>query len=340
MNMSLSTPLKIRLLLTPLLLTSLLTPTLYTPLLTKFWTFLRSNALYRASIFETLWTVLCYAIIEPSITAIFLRHPEWRFSSSSGKKRGKPRGMRRPSHRKAEIFLYIAPLLAMDLTMIKKFADVELNNILLSGNYAASAYDFYSSSSVNSTTSQLFTPRKSFLLPTIHNFSTASPLQLTRALPEFAPSSRRLTLELIASFLIYDFLFFLFHLSLHCLPVLKHYHATHHAHDTQLNPQVTNQLSVFERLGLVLLANFSLNIIGAHVLTRTVFVPVFVWLLVELHCGMDVPWGYEKVLPKGWGGGARKHMRHHNKGDGGFEPFYCWWDGVWELISRGKTRVE
>jgi len=42
----------------------------------------------------------------------------------------------------------------------------------------------------------------------------------------------------------------------------------HHSH-AELNPQITNQLDIGERLGLVLLANFSLNIIGSHVLTRT-----------------------------------------------------------------------
>ena len=101
-------------------------------------------------------------------------------------------------------------------------------------------------------------------------------------------------------------------------------------HDTQINPQVTNQLSIPERLGLVLLANFSLNIIGSHVLTRTIFVPVFVWLLVEVHCGMDLPWAYDKILPRGWGGGARKHAMHHRTGEAGFEPFFCICDALWE----------
>ena len=154
-----------------------------------------------------------------------------------------------------------------------------------------------------------------------------------------SPSSRRLAIELIASFFIYDTMFFLFHLSLHIIPPFRRWHATHHSHDAQLHPQVTNQLSIFERLGLVMLANFSLNVIGAHVLTRTLFVPIFVWLLVEIHSGMDLPWGYEKVLPQGWGGGARKHMRHHNVGEGGFEPFFCWWDTLWETVtSNAKTK--
>jgi cholesterol 25-hydroxylase len=125
------------------------------------------------------------------------------------------------------------------------------------------------------------------------------PLQTCRALPLYASSSQQLVLELVTS------------LALHTIPHLRGLHAPHNA---QLNPQATNQLHVFERLGLVLLANFSVNVNGSHVLTRPVLVPVFVWLLVEIHSGLE--------LPKGWGGGARKHWMHHRGGEGGFEPFF------------------
>lgn len=57
----------------------------------------------------------------------------------------------------------------------------------------------------------------------------------------------------------------------------------------------------------MLLANFSVNVNGSHVLTRPL-VPAFVWLLVEIHSGLE--------LPKGWGGGARKHWMHHRGGEG------------------------
>jgi len=338
MPTSFSTATQIRLIVAPLLFTAILLPQAYQPFLDILWRFLLGTSPYNWSTFETIWTVFLYAAIEVSITVVFMNHPDWRFIRPSPKtsklstgspSRSRPRGMRRPSRRIGEIALYITPLLALDLTMIKKFADVDMAAILASGGYDLRAFD-----AIDGTTTTSHPP-KTFLVPTLHNFTASSPIQLTRALPSSPPSSRRLVLELIASFLIYDCLFFLFHLSLHKLPGLKAFHAKHHAHDAQLNPQVTNQLTVVERLGLVLLANFSLNIIGSHVLTRTVFVPVFVWLLVEIHCGMDIPWGYEKVLPHGWGGGARKHMRHHNVGEKGFEPFFSWWDGVWEWAISG-----
>jgi len=43
-------------------------------------------------------------------------------------------------------------------------------------------------------------------------------------------------------------------------------------------------------------------------------VPVFVWLLDEIHSGLE--------LLKEWGGGARKHWMHHRGGEGSFGPFF------------------
>ncbi|KAK5074485.1 hypothetical protein LTR70_010199 [Exophiala xenobiotica] len=334
-------------------------PALYQPSLDHLWAALKSNAFYQASTFETFWTVLCYAVIEPLITVVFLQHPEWRLAAKHKKTDGpvsrpdgmggpssrlpqglayifpplfldltkkmdepasRPHGMRRPASRLLEGLTYIVPLLLLDLTMIKKFAGVPLEAMLSSGNYDPAL----ARSNCGGNTCQV-----NFLMPSVHNFSFSSPLQTQRALPDVAPSSRRLALELVASFVIYDAAFFAFHLAMHVLPGIRLWHAPHHTH-AEIHPQVTNQLHIFERMGLVLLANFSLNIIRSHVLTRTLFVPLFVWLLVEIHSGLDLPWGYEKVLPRGWGGGARKHARHHAGGEGGLEPYFEWCDGALE----------
>lgn len=337
-TLKLNTTQKIRLVLITVLSTSILFPSAFDPILELVWSTLRGMSFYQWSTFETIWTVFCYAAIEISLTVVFINHPEWRLSSSERKltrddksPRSKPRGMRRPSRRTGEILLYMAPLLVMDLTMIKKFADVPLADMLISGNYDVD--NLLAQTEERSLASNALLG-KSFLLPTLHNFTASSPVQLVRALPLEPPSSRRLTTELIASLLIYDSLFFAFHLALHVIRPLRRWHAPHHFHDRQIHPQVTNQLSVFERLGLVMLANFSLNIIGSHVLTRTLFVPLFVWLLVEIHSGMDLPWGYDKVLPPGWAGGAKGHMKHHAEGGGGFEPYFSWLDKLWELITN------
>ncbi|KAF2257888.1 hypothetical protein CC78DRAFT_481216 [Lojkania enalia] len=329
---------KIRAILVPVVLSAILLPQLYQPFLSALWHFLQTNAIFRLSVFETLWTVFLYAAIEVPMTIVFLRHPEWRFAvresqkinakGSSGENAlARPRGMRRPSRRLREIAIYMAPLLLMDLTMIKKFADVPLEQMLESGNYHIT----FATTQTNDTSTSPYP--KTFLVPTLHNITFSSPLQTQRALPKNPPTSRRIVLELALSFFIYDFLFFLFHFSLHILPGIKSWHAPHHRH-SEIHPQVTNQLHIIERLGLVLLANFSLNIIGSHVFTRTLFVPIFLWLLVEIHSGLDLPWGYDKILPTGWGGGARKHALHHAGAGGCYEPYFAFWDGLLERWSR------
>ncbi|KAF2240561.1 hypothetical protein BU26DRAFT_572508 [Trematosphaeria pertusa] len=316
---------RIRVVAGTLFASAVLVPAAYQPLLTGVWSWLEQNTVYRLSTFETLWTVFLYAAIEVPLTVVFLRRPEWRFAvqeSAPACSKRRPPGMRRPSRRLREMAVYVAPLLLLDLTLIKKFADVPLERMLESGNYHVPAHRH----------------RATFLAPTLHNMTASSPLQTRGALPSLPPTSRRVALELAASLVIYDALFFLFHCALHLLPGLRRWHAPHHRH-AEIHPQVTNQLHVVERLGLVLLANFSLNIIGSHVFTRTLFVPIFVWLLVEIHSGLDLPWGYEKILPRGWGGGARKHMLHHAGGDQGYEPYFTLWDGLLHRIAYSASKT-
>ncbi|KAL8764546.1 MAG: hypothetical protein Q9209_007977 [Squamulea sp. 1 TL-2023] len=230
--------------------------------------------------------------------------------------------MQRPKNRLREGLIYIGPLLLLDLTLIKKYAGVSVHAMALSGNYSLPSL----SKNIHGT----------FLAPTLHNFTLASPLQTRRALPVAAPTSRGLVVELATSFFIYDALFFAFHLALHH-PFFASVHSRHHNH-REINPQITNQLDVFERLGLVLLANFSLNIIGSHVLTRTLFVVVFVWLLVDIHSGMDLEWGYDKILPKGWASGSKRHSVHHRVGNKYYEPFFNWWDDAYEWFCKQERK--
>ncbi len=352
-----------RLVLATLLSVSIFLPALAQPALSRLYSSLYQSAFYHFSCFETLETILCYAVIEVLFTYRFARNPQLRIDVRGSAHRGNDASMmtsdgngktvttmpklpkmRRPSKRGREFLIYAAPLLLMDFTMIKKFAGVPISEIRASGNYHAPLPLQHLADENSTTTATLITSSTdntispSFLLPTLHNFTLSSPLQLTRALPPTTPTPRRLTLELILSFLIYDTLFFLLHLSLHRLPFLSPLHKPHHSHP-EIHPQVTNRLSVPERLSLILLANFSLNVIGSHVLTRTLFVPVFVYLLVEIHSGLDLEWGYEKILPRGWGGGARKHALHHRYGRGGLAPFFGWWDqalAVWDRWWAGK----
>ena len=231
--------------------------------------------------------------------------------------------MKRPSQRMGEIALYAAPLLAMDFIMIKKFAGVSVTDIRRSGGYPV----------IDPAQHESMSPY--FLKPTLHNFRLTSPLHLHRALPQEPPTSRRVVLELMIAFFIYDALFFFIHIAFHRIKSLARIHLPHHTH-SEMHPQVTNRLSITERLSLILLANFSLNIIGSHVFTRTMFVPIFVYLLVDVHSGLDLPLGYDKIIPFGMGAGSKVHAVHHRTGEGAFQPFFTWWDKGVEWLDVGR----
>lgn len=309
-------------------LTAIFFPSWWQPFLTGLYSFLYDWHFYRLSVFETIETLLCYITIEPIYTARFARNPARRIDVRSSatrqhvNKNQRPPlpKMRRPSNRIPELMIYVAPLLLLDLTLVKKYAGVDVNAIRQSGGYSSiDTTSFASSSSISGH----------FLSPTLHNFSFRSPLQLIRALPADPPTSRRVLLELATSLFLYDFLFFAIHIAFHRIPALCRIHGPHHGHN-EMHPQVTNRLSVTERVALILLANFSLNIIGSHVLTRTLFVPVFIYLLIEVHSGLELDWQYDKILPAGWGAGTKKHAIHHREGKRFYQPFFCWWDNLLE----------
>ena len=72
---------------------------------------------------------------------------------------------------------------------------------------------------------------------------------------------------------------------------------------------------------LLTAANLALHTIGAHPLTRTIFVPIFLYLLIENHCGLDLPYAYHRVLPHGWAAGPKEHAEHHRHGKVNFQPY-------------------
>lgn len=311
------------------LLTAICVPSLYQPLLSRLWQNLSHSSLYRFSGFETLLTITCYAVLEPLYTYKFGHNPHLRIdvrskAQKSDASRPPLPKMKRPKHRLGEFAIYAAPLLLMDSVLIKKYHGVPASEIRRSGGYDM----------LDSNVSPYF------LRPTIHKFSWSSPLQLERALPDVCPTSRQIVLQLMTAIFIYDALFFATHLAFHKIPILARFHNPHHTHP-EMHPQVTNRLSVTERLSLVLLANYSLNIVGSHVLTRTLFVPLFVYLLIEVHSGMDLPWGYHNLLPAGMASGPRKHAEHHRTGGGGYAPFFTWCDAGyrWIVANTGSAKA-
>ncbi|XP_025111362.1 cholesterol 25-hydroxylase-like isoform X1 [Pomacea canaliculata] len=176
--------------------------------------------------------------------------------------------------------------------------------------------------------------------PTLWRTKELAWIQTTRALPAAPPSVGQLFFQVIGSVLIYDAMFFFIHLMLH-----KHrklyllLHERHHVQDV-MHAHVTNQLSMGERVTLVLAANQALKILFSHPLSRAVFVPVFIWLLVDNHSGYDFPWGLQHVVPGGLMGGARAHYAHHMHGTRHYQPFFTYLDKALVWREGGTSHFQ
>ena len=188
-----------------------------------------------------------------------------------------------------EIVEYAVPLNLMDTFMVKKYTNCGIN-------------------------------------PDEWDLRRADWIQHTRALPEQPPTIIQIGYQLLFAFILYDIIFFCVHYMAHKNAWLyKNVHSLHHNHDVVFS-RVTNQLTICERILLVLSANFSLRLVHSHPLTRAIFIPLFVGWLIENHLGYDLPITLDKVIPGGLVGGASRHYAHHVHGNRFYQPFFTYID--------------
>jgi len=149
-------------------------------------------------------------------------------------------------------------------------------------------------------------------------------LHLTRLLPDSAPTVREVVGHTVGALVLYDAMFFMLHYVLHTFPaVYTLVHKYHHDHES-VSHHVTNQLTPWERVFLILTANFSLKLMRAHPLTRNVFTHAFIWLLMDSHSGYDFPVWLDKAVPLV--GGSISHYTHHVRHSVHFAPLFTWLD--------------
>jgi len=148
-----------------------------------------------------------------------------------------------------------------------------------------------------------------------------------RQLPVEAPGLGRLIGEVSLLLVIYDALFYAVHRTLHSVPTLyKTVHKKHHTNTLSTRANDAVRLTFLEEALDVGCSIVGVNLIGAHPLCRAIYNVVIVYLLVELHCGFDMPWMMHNVAPRGWMGGPRRHDLHHAAGKHYFQKFFCYID--------------
>ncbi|XP_068577013.1 cholesterol 25-hydroxylase [Cebidichthys violaceus] len=143
-------------------------------------------------------------------------------------------------------------------------------------------------------------------------------------LPQLAPSCWQLFVEVFSCLLLFDTLFFIWHVSMHRVTWLyRNAHQLHHQHHTPFALAAQDSGSV-ELLSLLLLALSSSWAVGCHPLSEAVFHLVNSWLAVEDHCGYDLPWALHRLLP--CLGGAPYHQAHHTLHSVNYAPYFIHWD--------------
>ncbi|KAK9522335.1 hypothetical protein VZT92_018808 [Zoarces viviparus] len=144
------------------------------------------------------------------------------------------------------------------------------------------------------------------------------------ALPQLAPSCWQLFVEVFSCLLLFDTLFFIWHVSMHRVTWLyRNAHQLHHQHHTPFALAAQDSGSL-ELLSLLLLALSSAWAVGCHPLSEAVFHLVNSWLAVEDHCGYELPWALHRLLP--CMGGAPYHQVHHTLHSVNYAPYFIHWD--------------
>ncbi|CAH1254257.1 CH25H [Branchiostoma lanceolatum] len=145
-------------------------------------------------------------------------------------------------------------------------------------------------------------------------------------LPPVSPGLWEFTWHIVASLIIFDFQYFVWHWLHHKVRFLyKHFHALHHQYHSPFS-WVTQYLHPWELITVGILTTINPWLFDSHCFTIWVYMLISIAISVEAHCGFVLPWSPMNWVPFGLWGGAVKHDLHHQRPYSNFEPFFCIWD--------------
>ena len=148
-------------------------------------------------------------------------------------------------------------------------------------------------------------------------------------MPELAPTVLELVRDFCLSILIGDFLVYLEHIMHHKMIFLyKHVHRVHHRFKTDLFSWCAGWVHPFElTIFAFCMIVYPLILFPVHPLTFWIYMSVFIALLLEEHCGHDVWWSPNRLIPAIFGG-AVPHDVHHIKVNTNYGFIFTIWDRI------------
>ncbi|KAK6189123.1 hypothetical protein SNE40_005161 [Patella caerulea] len=141
-------------------------------------------------------------------------------------------------------------------------------------------------------------------------------------LPEKAPPLFEFLWHIFACLLVFDFQYYVWHLTHHKIRFLyRHIHGLHHRYHAPF-VWVTQYLHPWELITVGLLTTTNTWFFNCHCLTIWSYMVVSISISVEGHIGFDFPWLLNHWIPYGFFGGSPKHDMHHQKPMTNYQPFF------------------
>lgn len=161
-----------------------------------------------------------------------------------------------------------------------------------------------------------------------------APRRHRRLAPFGAPTTLGILGGITAGLLLYDALFFCGHFIMHKVPfIYRTIHAKHHKMSESRACEIV-RLSLVEEVLEVGFSIIALNLLSVHPLARSLYNMIITFLLVELHCGFDLPWTPQNVVPFGLATGSRRHHYHHRHGRHYYQKFFFTFDRLFGFFQR------
>ncbi|BFY98532.1 hypothetical protein BsWGS_01572 [Bradybaena similaris] len=141
-------------------------------------------------------------------------------------------------------------------------------------------------------------------------------------LPQLAPTMFDFLWHQVAGLVIFDFQYFVWHMTHHKVRFLyRHIHAVHHRYNSPF-VFVTQYLHPWELSTVGFLTTTNTWFFNSHPLTVWSYMLVSIVVSVEAHIGFDFPFFFHNIDPTGLIGGSPKHDMHHQKPLTNFQPFF------------------
>ncbi|XP_034537906.1 cholesterol 25-hydroxylase-like protein [Notolabrus celidotus] len=151
--------------------------------------------------------------------------------------------------------------------------------------------------------------------------------------PPLAPDIWSVFKDVLASLLLFDAQYFLWHLLHHKVSWLYFtFHKEHHLFTSTFS-LTTEHTSAWEMLSLSFFTTLNVALLGCHPLAEMLLYVTHMYLSVEAHSGYEFPWSPHRMVPFGLYGGARHHDLHHFKSKVNYAPYFTHWDKLFGSLQ-------